>query len=99
MLTDSATLFDAITRHRRTSEGRLMLDIYAAREAYRNREMDNICLIRSEYNVADAMTKAPGNSALLKTIQTHFIYHPVVQYVISCNKRCTYEAPYSDQHG
>jgi hypothetical protein len=55
MLTDSAGVFDAITRHRRTTEGRLMLDIYAAREAYKNREIDNIALIRTQYNVADAM--------------------------------------------
>jgi hypothetical protein len=82
MLTDSAALFDAITRRKRTSEGRLMLDIYAAGEAYRRGEMDNIALIRTQYNIADAMTKTQGNDALLRVLQTHRIDHPVVQYVL-----------------
>jgi hypothetical protein len=83
MFTDSAGVFDAITRHRRTTEGRLMIDIYAAREAYRNREIDNIALIRTQYNVADAMKKVPGSSALLNALRTHRIDHPVVQYVLN----------------
>jgi hypothetical protein len=82
MLTDSAGLFDAITRHRQTTEGRLMIDIYAAREAYRKREMDNIALIRSQHNVADALTKVPGNGALLAVLKQHSVDHPVEQYVL-----------------
>jgi hypothetical protein len=87
MLTDSAGLFDAITRHNRTSEGRLMLDIYAARESYRNREMDNIALIRSQHNIADAMTKVRGNSALLDLLRAHRIEHPVARYVLNPEAR------------
>jgi hypothetical protein len=67
MFTDSAGLFDTITRHSRTSDGRLMLDIYAVRESYRNREMDKIALIRSQHNVADAMTKISGNESLINS--------------------------------
>jgi hypothetical protein len=53
MYTDSAVLFDAITRHKRTSEGRLMLEIHAARESHRRRKMQIIALIRTQYNSAD----------------------------------------------
>jgi hypothetical protein len=83
LLTDSAGLFNSITRGKRTTEGRLMLDLYAAREAYKNRELDNIALIRSEHNVADAMKKVSGNEALLKVLKSHKVNHPVVQYVVS----------------
>jgi hypothetical protein len=86
MLMDSASLFDAITRQRRTSEGRLMIDMYAAREAYRRHDLDNISLIKSEFNLADALTKVPGNSALLDTLRTHRISHPVAQYVLAPNR-------------
>jgi hypothetical protein len=82
MLTDSAGLFDSITRHKPTTERRLMLGIYAAREAYKRGDLDNIALIRTEYNVADSMTKVPGNGALLTLLKTHHIEHPVVQYVM-----------------
>jgi hypothetical protein len=57
MHTDSAALFDAITRYKRTTEARLMIDIHAVREAYRRKELHNVALIRSEYNIADAMTR------------------------------------------
>jgi hypothetical protein len=83
MLTDSAGLFDAITRDRRTTEARLMLDLYAARQAYKNKELENVALIRSEHNAADALTKVPGNDALLRVLKSHKVDHPVVQYVIT----------------
>jgi hypothetical protein len=83
MFTDSARLFDSITSIKRTTECRLMLDIYAAREAYKKREIDNIALIRSQYNIADAMTKVKGNGALLNALETHKLAHPVVKYVFS----------------
>jgi hypothetical protein len=82
MLTDSAGLFDSMTRYKRTTEGRLKLDICAAREAYKRGDLHNIALIRTQYNVADAMTKVPGNNALLNLLMTHKIDHPVVQYVM-----------------
>jgi hypothetical protein len=84
-LMDSASLFDAITRQKRTSEGRLKIDMYAAREAYRRHDLDNIALIKSEFNLTDALTKVPGNSALLDALRTHRISHPVAQYVLAPN--------------
>jgi hypothetical protein len=36
-----------------------MIDIYSAGEAHRNREIENIALIRMQYNVADAMSEVP----------------------------------------
>ena len=51
MLTDSKALFDVLTRTRYTTERRLMVDIAAAREAFHERIISNIGLIRSEFNL------------------------------------------------
>lgn len=82
MLTDCKLLFDALTRARYTTERRLMVDIASAREAYLDRTISNVGLIRSEFNPADGLTKVPENQALLRLIKTHIIDHPVEQYII-----------------
>jgi hypothetical protein len=63
MLTDSKSPFDIIITQKRTTEHRLMIDIFAARQVHRRREIDNIGLIRSEFNLADDLTKLLGNGA------------------------------------
>jgi hypothetical protein len=81
MLTDSKALFDVLTRTRYTTERRLMVDIAAAREAYHEQIISNIGLIRSEFNIADGLTKAGPNEALSKFLVTHCLDHPIEQYV------------------
>jgi hypothetical protein len=68
LMTDSRSLLKVIVNHKKPEEGRLMLDVYAVREAYRCLEIDNLALVRSEYNVADALTKIDGNDALLRIL-------------------------------
>ena len=82
MLTDSKQLFDILVRAKRTAERRLMVDISAAREAYNDEVISNIALIRSEFNLADALTNIGGNDALDKFLQTFTLNHPVEQYII-----------------
>ena len=81
MLTYSKALFDVLTRTRYTTERRLMVDIAAAREAYHEWIISNIGLIRSEFNIADGLTKAGPNEALRKFLITHCLDHPIEQYV------------------
>jgi hypothetical protein len=92
MLTDSKALFDVLTRTRYTTERRLMVDIAAARESYRERILSNIGLIRSEFNIADGLirsefkiadglTKAGPNEALPKFLVSHCLDHTIEQYV------------------
>ena len=57
MLTDSKQLFDAVCNSTRTKERRLMLDIDAAKQAFRRKEISDLGLIRSGENLADALTK------------------------------------------
>jgi hypothetical protein len=82
MLTDSKSLFDVISKSSTTLERRLMIDIAVSREAYNTQELSDIGLVRSEYNPADAFTKA-GNCRILDNIlRTGRLDHPVVQWVI-----------------
>ncbi len=57
LLTGSKSLFDVISKGTRTSEKRMMLDIAAAREGYRRRDISNIGFVRSSKNLAGGLTK------------------------------------------
>lgn len=57
LLTDSKCLFDVISKGPRTSEKRIMLDIAAAREGFKEKTISDIGLVRSEHNIADGFTK------------------------------------------
>jgi hypothetical protein len=61
---------------------RLMIDILAAREGFNRRDITNVCLIRSEHNIADAMTKFSSNRALHSLLKSHRVDHQVEQYVV-----------------
>lgn len=82
MLTDSQSLFRILTSHKRTTEGRLMIDLFAVRQSYRRGEIDNVGLIRSEYNIADDLTKLKGNGALFRAMLTNRLLHPVEDFII-----------------
>ena len=59
-----------------------MIDIAAVRQAYYNRQMDNIALIKSEFNAADGLTKVKANNSLKELLRTHHLSHPIEQFVI-----------------
>ena len=52
-LTDSKILLDVITGNKYTTECRLMVDIAAIREAFEQKIISNIGLIRRQYHAAD----------------------------------------------
>jgi hypothetical protein len=82
MLTDSKLLFEVITGNKYTTEKGLMADIASTREAYKDRVIANIALIRSEHNTADAMTKFEHNSSPKTLMRPNQVTHPVEQYVM-----------------
>lgn len=79
--TDSRTLFDSIINLCSMTEKRLLIDIACLREAYRNGDISQLCWIRSQYNLADAMTKDKKDSALLDALKTHRVNTPVEQWI------------------
>jgi hypothetical protein len=59
-----------------------MVDIAAARQGYNDLTISNVGLIRSEGNVADAMTNIGGNSSLTDFLVTHNLPAIIEQFVI-----------------
>lgn len=57
MYTDSRSLLDVITKNSSMSEGRLLIDVAAARQAYARFHLSYICLLSSEHISADAFAK------------------------------------------
>ena len=71
----SKLFFDIISRGSRTREKRIMLDIHAARQSYRNRQISKIGFVRSNDNLAHELTKQNMQPALLNLLLTgkHFV--------------------------
>ena len=81
ILTDSLSLFDVLTKATTTSEKRLMIDLTAAKEAYKKREIDTIGFVRTEYNPADVFTKITRCKILDDILETSLLNHPVEQWI------------------
>lgn len=82
MFTDSKQLFDAMTKGQQTTEKRLMIDIAAAREAYRSFEIAQVGLVSTSHNPADGLSKVADNGAL-RTLLTEGIDRcPVDQWIL-----------------
>jgi hypothetical protein len=80
--TDSKALYDILTSNRTTAEARLMIDLAATRQSCNRLEMQSVGLIRSEFNLAHALTKQEPNDALYKALKTGKISHPVEEFII-----------------
>ena len=63
------------------TEKRLLIDIACLRQAYRSGELANLGWIRSEHNIADALTKDRAQSALLSALRTHKTELKVEQWI------------------
>ena len=70
LLADSKSLFDVISKGSRTSEKRMMLEIAAAREGFRDKVISDIGFVRSSLNTADGLTKAMQQGFLQKVPMT-----------------------------
>jgi hypothetical protein len=68
--TDSQSLFNAIARGSATSERSLLIDLAVVRQGYPAHEIDNLVFVRSEDNLADALTKRMEPHALLDLMRT-----------------------------
>ena len=54
------------------SQKRIMLDIYAARQAYKVQEISCISFVRSSHNLADGLTKPKVQAALYQLVPTAY---------------------------
>lgn len=76
---DLKQLFDATTRGEHSTERRLMVDILAARQAYRRFEIEGVALIKVDVNLADALSKIKDNNSVYKIIANRIDPTPVQQ--------------------
>lgn len=70
LLTDNKSFFYVISKGSRTSKKRMMLDIAAAREGFKNGVISDIGFVRSSYNIADGLTKSMQQKALQEVLRT-----------------------------
>ena len=82
LLTDSKSLFDVVSKGSRTSERRMMLDIAAAREGFRNKVISDIGFVRSSKNVADGLTKSMSQSLMQRVIRAGTLEITPEQWII-----------------
>ena len=59
-----------------------MLDVYAARQAYKEQHISNIDFVRSNHNIADGLTKTMNQEALRNVITTGELSIKVKQWII-----------------
>ena len=64
LLTDNKSLFDVISNGSRTFEKRMMLDIAAAREGFRDKVISENGFVRSASNIADGLKKPKQQRSL-----------------------------------
>jgi len=81
LLTDSKA-FDIISKGSRTSEKRMMLDIAAAREGFRDRVISDIGFVRSSHNLADGLTKPMQQAALQSVLKSGKLTTRAEQWII-----------------
>ena len=69
--TDSYSLYKCLVKLGTMKEKRLMIDIMALQESYKQHELTEIWWINSKDNPANALTKAASNKALQGLIDTN----------------------------
>jgi hypothetical protein len=80
--TDSLSLFDVLTKYTVPREKRLMIDVMAIKNAYKNCELDTIASIRTQYNPADVLTKIMKSDVLSNVIKNSQLSHPVERWIV-----------------
>lgn len=81
MFTDSLQMFNVITKGSATTERRLMIDIFAAREAYNRKEITNVGFISGDDNYADGLTKQKPNDKLFQALSSGLLPTAVRQWI------------------
>ena len=65
LYSDSDSLFKVIVKNSTTTKRRLTIDLQAAQEAYEKCRISNIGCVKSDENLAEALTKRHHSTALM----------------------------------
>ena len=82
LFTDSRSLFDNISKGSRTSEKRMMIDIAAAREGFKNKLISDFGFVRTNHMLADGLTKSMSQVALQEVLCTAKYRAKVEQWIV-----------------
>lgn len=85
MMSNMLSLFEVLTKETCTTKKRLMIGLHAVKDASKRLEVNAVAIIRSAYDITDALSKVKSRSALLRTFSSNFQSHPVGQCIIRCN--------------
>ena len=77
ILTDSKKMLDVITKAFHNSEKRLMIDIDASKDAYKEYEISKVFLVLSDHNMTDESTNLGQSKALREVMETGNDQNPV----------------------
>jgi hypothetical protein len=80
-LTDSHSFLSTVTQYNAPRKKRLLIEVAVVREACAKFELANLEFVRTEYNLADPMTKHVKNTHLDELLDTGVVDHPVEEIV------------------
>lgn len=82
MIGDGKCLFDLLTKPTCTTELTLMIDKKTFRDVYQSLKITNVALERSQYNVAEALTKQVPKFIMIDVLWSGKLDHPIKQQII-----------------
>lgn len=82
MFPDSLSLLDVLTNTTVTTENRLMIDLSAMRDSFKNMKIKNVEFILSAHNLADPFTKINTKITIMTVSRCSTISNPIQQWVI-----------------
>lgn len=86
MLTDSACVLDVIIRSSKKAKSRVTIDLPAAKQAYDNRDIDDIGRIKTTDKIADRFTKNGKNKSLQVLLDTGILHQNGSQWIVRIQK-------------
>lgn len=81
VLTDNETLFNGIIRKGSTTKEKVMMDVKAEREAYKEWIINKVIWIKRKYNLADTKTKASILPEFLEAWERNQLCYEIEQSV------------------
>jgi hypothetical protein len=79
--TDSQTAWDSVTSLCKTTEKRLLIDIYGLRESYRTGELQNLRRIDTRFNPSDVLTKINSGDYFAHVLGTYRLDHSIAREI------------------
>jgi hypothetical protein len=93
-LIDSYSFFSTVTQYNALREKHLAIEVAVVREAYAKFELAHIGFVRTEYNLADPMTKHVKNTHSYKLLDKGVVDHPIEEYITRA--QMTHDAPFDE---